>query len=107
MRKEKLRTQRIKRGYTQQQIADIIATDASNYSRKETGDVKIIAREWEKIAKFLNVSVQEIYEEDGVVDIIDVPVEIDLKQESVYITTINNLNGYIRLLQAEIERLKK
>ena len=31
MQKEKLRVIRKKKGYTQQQIADIIATDVSNY----------------------------------------------------------------------------
>lgn len=60
---EKLRTIRKQRGFTQQQIADIIATDVSNYSRKESGDVKIFDDEWEKIAKALDVSVEDIKEE--------------------------------------------
>lgn len=64
MVKEKLRDARKRKGYTQQQIADIIATDVSNYSRKESGDVKIIKDEWEKIARFLDVPVEEIYQED-------------------------------------------
>ncbi|HCN49166.1 MAG TPA: transcriptional regulator [Chryseobacterium sp.] len=63
MTMEKLRTIRKQRGYTQQQIADIIATDVSNYSRKESGDVKIFDDEWEKIAKALDVSVEDIKEE--------------------------------------------
>lgn len=66
MQKEKLRNVRKRKGITQQQIADIIATDVSNYSRKENGDVKIIKEEWEKIAKFLEVPLEEIYEEDEV-----------------------------------------
>ncbi|WP_418124029.1 hypothetical protein ACNFU2_05280 [Chryseobacterium sp. PTM-20240506] len=36
MQKEKLL--RKKKGYTQQQIADVIATDVSNYCRKEGGE---------------------------------------------------------------------
>ncbi|WP_311773046.1 helix-turn-helix transcriptional regulator [Chryseobacterium lactis] len=60
---EKLRTTRKQKGFTQQQIADIIATDVSNYSRKESGDVKIFDDEWEKIAKALDVSVEDIKEE--------------------------------------------
>lgn len=63
MTMEKLRTIRKQRGFTQQQIADIIATDVSNYSRKESGDVKIFDDEWEKIAKALDVSVEDIKEE--------------------------------------------
>ncbi|WP_317046999.1 MULTISPECIES: helix-turn-helix transcriptional regulator [unclassified Chryseobacterium] len=60
---EKLRTIRKQKGYTQQQIADILATDVSNYSRKESGDVKIFDDEWEKLARALNVSVEDIKEE--------------------------------------------
>lgn len=63
MTMEKLKNLRKQRGYTQQQIADIIATDVSNYSRKENGDVKIYDEEWEKIAKILDVSVEDIKEE--------------------------------------------
>ncbi|AZA49660.1 XRE family transcriptional regulator [Chryseobacterium carnipullorum] len=64
MQKEKLREVRKRKGITQQQIADIIATDVSNYSRKESGDVSIRKEEWEKIARFLEVPVEEIYQEE-------------------------------------------
>ncbi|MDR6462864.1 helix-turn-helix domain-containing protein [Chryseobacterium sediminis] len=64
MQKEKLRNVRKRKGITQQQIADIIATDVSNYSRKESGDVAIRKEEWEKIARYLEVPVEEIYEEE-------------------------------------------
>ncbi|WP_306461416.1 helix-turn-helix transcriptional regulator [Chryseobacterium phosphatilyticum] len=60
---EKLRTLRKQKGYTQQQIADIIATDVSNYNRKENGEVKIFDDEWEKLAKVLDVSVEDIKED--------------------------------------------
>ncbi|SHL92344.1 hypothetical protein SAMN05444360_1063 [Chryseobacterium carnipullorum] len=52
MQKEKLRTVRKRKGYTQQQIADILATDVSNYSWKESDDVKITHRELDKISTF-------------------------------------------------------
>lgn len=64
MQKEKLRDVRKRKGFTQQQIADIIATDVSNYSRKESGDVSIRKEEWEKIARFLEVPVEEIYQDE-------------------------------------------
>ncbi len=64
MQKEKLRNVRKRKGFTQQQVADYIATDVSNYSRKESGDVAIRKEEWEKIARFLEVPVEEIYEEE-------------------------------------------
>lgn len=60
---EKLRNLIKQRGYTQQQIAEILSTDVSNYSRKENGDVRIFDDEWEKLAKALDVSVEDIREE--------------------------------------------
>ncbi|MFC4383103.1 helix-turn-helix domain-containing protein [Chryseobacterium bernardetii] len=60
---EKLKNLRKQRGYTQQQIADILATDVSNYSRKENGEVKIFDDEWEKLAKALDTSIEDIREE--------------------------------------------
>ncbi|OCA74348.1 helix-turn-helix domain-containing protein [Chryseobacterium arthrosphaerae] len=64
MQKEKLRSVRKRKGFTQQQVADFIATDVSNYSRKESGDVAIRKEEWEKLAHFLEVPLEEIYEEE-------------------------------------------
>ncbi|WP_333597068.1 helix-turn-helix domain-containing protein [Chryseobacterium flavum] len=64
MQKEKLCNLRKRKGITQQQIADMLATDVSNYNRKEKGEVGIRKEEWEKIAKFLEVSLEEIYEEE-------------------------------------------
>jgi transcriptional regulator with XRE-family HTH domain len=64
MIKEKLKTVRKKKGFTQEEIARHIAVDTLNYSRKENGEVKITPKEWEKIANFLNCDVEEIYEEN-------------------------------------------
>lgn len=117
MQKEKLRVIRKKKGYTQQQIADIIATDVSNYSRKESGDVKIIHEEWEKIARFLDVSMEEIYEDEEAKVIVnnDHPVyndnssggNINHQFNSIPGAIIENLQGYIALLKEENERLKE
>ena len=60
---EKLRNLRKQRGYTQDYMSKIISTDVSNYSRKESGDVRIFDDEWEKLAKALDVPVQDIKEE--------------------------------------------
>ena len=60
---EKLRTLRKQRGYTQEYMSNIIATDVSNYSRKESGDVRIFDDEWEKLANALDVKVEDIKEE--------------------------------------------
>lgn len=109
MKKEKLQAIRKKKGYTQQQVADFIPTDVSNYSRKESGDVKIFNDEWEKIASFLEVPVEDIYEAD---DNIIFPekarkqnTKIDL--ETFYQSIIKDLQNYIALLKAENDRLRK
>jgi len=118
MQKEKLRVIRKQKGYTQQQIADIIATDVSNYSRKESGDVKIVRDEWEKIARFLDVSVEDIYEDEEAKVVINNnhPVYNDQSSSSSGVITqfhnisasiIQNLQDYIALLKEENEKLKE
>ncbi|MDR6921867.1 MULTISPECIES: helix-turn-helix transcriptional regulator [Chryseobacterium] len=120
MQKEKLRLIRKQKGYTQQQVADFIATDVSNYSRKESGDVRIIPDEWDKIARFLEVPIEEIYEEEDSKIIVnnDHPVFNDRSSSAGVITNqnnydnipgaiIENLQAYITLLKEENERLKE
>ncbi|MCD9617303.1 helix-turn-helix transcriptional regulator [Chryseobacterium gleum] len=120
MQKEKLRLIRKQKGYTQQQVADFIATDVSNYSRKESGDVKIIREEWDKLARFLDVPVEDIYEEEEATIVVnnDHPVFNDRASSAGVITNqnnydnipgaiIENLQNYIALLKEENERLKK
>ncbi|NHN24617.1 helix-turn-helix transcriptional regulator [Flavobacterium jejuense] len=65
MVKEKLKQYRKKKGFTQEQLAKHLATDTSNYSRKENGEVKITPDEWEKLASFLNCEIDDIYEENN------------------------------------------
>lgn len=135
MQKEKLRTVRKRKGFTQQQIADAIATDVSNYSRKESGSVKIMHHEWEKIAKLLDVPVEEIYEEEEAKIIVENPVFNDSPganfgnngrsandspgtnfgdngtstniSNELSIEVIKSLQEYIGLLKEEISKLKK
>ncbi|MDH6250973.1 transcriptional regulator with XRE-family HTH domain [Chryseobacterium sp. H1D6B] len=115
MQKERLRLLRKQKGYTQQQIADIIATDVSNYSRKESGDVKIVRAEWEKIANFLNVTMEDIYQDDEGQIVVnnDHPVFNDSSGSGIYqynntsipLSVVENLQEYISLLKEEIKDL--
>ncbi|MBL1219534.1 helix-turn-helix transcriptional regulator [Chryseobacterium sp. L7] len=120
MQKEKLRVIRKQKGYTQQQIADIIATDVSNYSRKESGDVRIVRDEWDKIARFLDVPVEEIYEDEETKVMVnyDHPIFNDKSISAGAITNqnnydnipgsvIQNLQDYIALLKEENAKLKE
>ncbi|TZF99070.1 helix-turn-helix domain-containing protein (plasmid) [Chryseobacterium panacisoli] len=117
MQKEKLRNVRKRKGITQQQIADIIATDVSNYSRKESGDVAIRKEEWEKIARYLEVSVEEIYEEEDAKQIYNFD---NITESSGFGNNINgnlycnvpeflleNQRDYIEHLKKENERLQE
>lgn len=120
MEKEKLRRLRKQKGFTQQQIADAIAIDVSNYSRKENGGVKIIREEWEKIAKFMDVPLEEIYQEEEATIIINNENNTVSDQAGFYNingnnsnnynipnSVIDNLQEYITLLKEEIARLKE
>jgi transcriptional regulator with XRE-family HTH domain len=100
MKKVKLYALRKLKGYSQQQIAEIIPTDVSNYSRKEGGEIRIFIDEWEKIAKFLDVPLEEVYEED-----LKKPVS-KLDREILYMSIVKDLQEYIVLLKEEIYRLK-
>ena len=124
MQKEKLRTVRKMKGYTQQELADVIPTDVSNYSRKESGSVSITRAEWQKLAKFLEVPVEEIYEEEEAKIVIENPVfnespganvgnsgfsanNMGQINNELSIEIIKTMQEYIGLLKEEISRLKK
>ena len=66
MVKQKLKVEREKQ-FTQEAFAFKLGIDASNYNRRENGHTKISKKDWDKMAKELNVKFEEIYEpEDGV-----------------------------------------
>ncbi|WP_317207352.1 helix-turn-helix domain-containing protein [Chryseobacterium gleum] len=115
---EKLRTLRKHKGYTQQQIADLLATDVSNYSRKENGDVKIFDDEWEKLAKILDVSVEDIREEKPATVIQNLTFNDSSSNTSNQSGNYNqycnipeylldNQQEYINLLKEQIKALKE
>lgn len=114
MTMEKLRTLRKQKGYTQQQIADLLATDVSNYSRKENGDVRIFDDQWEKLAKALEVSVEDIKEEKtSQIQHNDKPTlndnsSINYNQYcNIPEYLLENQQEYINLLKEQIKALKE
>ena len=64
MEKTKLKNRRTSLGFSQEDLANFLATDKSNYCKKEKGVVKISNQEWEKLAKFLNCEVEDIFEKE-------------------------------------------
>ena len=111
---EKLKTLRKQRGYTQEYMSKIISTDVSNYSRKESGDVRIYDDEWEKLAKALDVPVEDIKEEkpSSIVQNNDNLTFNDNSGNYNYYCSIpnhilDNLNDYIALLKKQNEALEE
>jgi transcriptional regulator with XRE-family HTH domain len=64
MEKTKLFEARDKKGFSQQYIAKHLCMDVSNYNKREKGKAKISLNEWKKLAKILEVPVEEIYESE-------------------------------------------
>ncbi len=65
MIKEKLLDARLKKGLSQEELADLIGMSQPNYSRRENGLKKISDAEWTKIAKELKVKKEDIFEEEN------------------------------------------
>ena len=113
MEKKKLIQARKKKGYTQKDMAEILCMGISNYSRKEKGILSMRNDEWEKIAEYLGIPVEEIYEQEEAQVII-------CKDQAVGIGIINGTNNvytipehviesqrkYIQKLETEIEMLR-
>lgn len=114
MIQEKLRTLRKQKKMSQETMAKILSTDTSSYSRKENGKSKIHDDEWEKLAKALEVSVDDIKESEfsGIVHndnstFNDHSGNYYNQNFNIPNTIIDNLQDYIKLLKEQNESLKK
>jgi transcriptional regulator with XRE-family HTH domain len=57
-----LKKVRTAKGYSQLEFSKLVAMDQTTYSRKETGKTFITEQEWDRFAKTLGVSKEEIKE---------------------------------------------
>ena len=64
MEKVKLIDTRRHKGYSQMYMADKLSIDESNYCSREKGQSKINSDEWKKLAKMLDVPIEDIFESD-------------------------------------------
>ncbi|EPE9899586.1 Helix-turn-helix domain protein (modular protein) [Flavobacterium psychrophilum] len=65
--KQKLINRRTERNLSQEKFADLLGITQSQYSRRENGVTKISKKEWDKMAKVLNTTLDDIYDpEDGI-----------------------------------------
>lgn len=61
---ERLKEIRVKKGYTVEDMAEVINKSPCNYSKKENGDVKFSVNEALQISKFLKSKVEKIFFKD-------------------------------------------
>lgn len=67
MIKQKLINKRVEKGFSQEQISDLLGITQSQYSRRESGVIKISKKEWDSLSKILESNLEDIYEpEDGI-----------------------------------------
>ena len=69
---------REEKGLTQQSIADLIAMHRSNYSRVETGDRDLSIGAIGKIAKYFNMTIDQLVNFEG-----DFPQEVTIEDKSL------------------------
>lgn len=106
MEKIKLIEARKKKGFSQQQIAEKLCIDVSNYNRRERGQAKIHSSEWIKLANILDVQVEDIFESDEYSFIVckDQSVGINNGTNNVYTIPefiLENQKNYIKKLEEE------
>ena len=100
--------------YVSGKMAKILSTGISSYSRKENGKSKIYDDEWEKMAKALEVPVEDLKGEaaSGIVHndnstFNDNSGNYYNQNYNIPLSIIENLQDYIHLLKEQNELLKK
>lgn len=112
MTQRKLKLIRKEMGLSQSDLAEVLSIDVSSYCRKENGKTRIHDNEWKKLAKTLNVSVDQIkgpgksrlsYHENL---INKGDIEFDFSETDRPVSISENLKNYIACLKKENESLK-
>lgn len=102
---KRLREIRKAKGMSQEKMAEILCTDPSNYSSKERGEIGIRKEEWEKIAKALEVSVDDLIEKDYKSSVINNISDDVIQHSNVLNSIITHLQDYISFLKEDRKRL--
>ncbi|ROI06571.1 transcriptional regulator [Chryseobacterium sp. G0240] len=97
-------------------MSKILSTDVSNYCRKENGEVRIYDDEWEKLAKALDVPVEEIKEDKSANVVQNLTFNDNSSNTqsgnynqyySIPSPVMDNLQDYIALLKEQVAFLKQ
>ena len=89
---EKLKRLRKNRGFTQEQLAEMIEIDPRNLSRIEVGNSFVKAETMEKLLKALDVTTEELFSNDHIKE----PKEL-----------ISDINSYIDSVKDKPQKLEK
>ncbi|SNR29596.1 helix-turn-helix transcriptional regulator [Flavobacterium sp. ov086] len=65
MIKLKLKAKRKEKKLSQEEFAELLFMDQSQYNRRENGQIKISDDEWKRMAIILNVKIDQIFESDN------------------------------------------
>lgn len=103
MKKQKLKNMRLAKGITQEQIAVILCRDKSAYCRKERGEAKILMVEWQKMADYMEVDLEEIFENDAE----DTLPPFSGEHYYVPISFVQHLQDYIKMLEKQNAELRQ
>ena len=112
MIKNKLIRARKEKKFSQQDVAEFLSISQTQYLRKEKGEIGITEQEWDKIAKLLNVEVEEIKEEENknisqhIENVTGSYIGSNNNYCNVPKFLLENQKEYIELLKKEIESLK-
>jgi len=113
MIKQKLISKRKEKGLSQEEMAFRLGIEQSQYCRRENGKTKISKKEWEAMAKVLDTSLEEIYEpQDGVYVINNENANGEYSGSQNHFNSIpdymlDTLKKYIQKLEEEIAVLKE
>ncbi|WP_166925816.1 helix-turn-helix transcriptional regulator [Flavobacterium poyangense] len=100
--KKKLLNARLNKGFSQEELADLVGMSQANYSRRENGLKKISEAEWTKLAKHLGLEKEDIYEIDTICNSSN---EYPLKAETFTIPKF--IMDHIELLQEKNRQLEE
>lgn len=110
MEKTKLIEARKSKGLSQNFLAEKLCVTVSNYNRRERGQTKISADEWQKIAKVLEVPLADIYDpEESQVFIFNDNATGNVNSVINYnipLSMWETQKKYIEKLEQEIQQLK-
>lgn len=108
MKKEKLIAVRQANGYSITELADLLKIQNYSYQRRENGQTKMSHNEWEKIALFLKVPFQSIFEPNCSIKTAETPkiAEKKTNKTAIEIPTVvlDNQQEYIAILKKDVEK---